>query len=622
MKYVLAFLLTASLLLSSTASAETTRSDNLSAFARIVGYVQYFHPTDTARTLDWDKFTMAHLESVEAATTPEDLAATLNRLFAPYAPTMRVTVTGETPNLPIPDISAAREVRQWVHVPITNGGNSLRMASPTLARQPIENGDFERSFSLQRTMRLGGYVSMDVPLFDPRDPFVVDLAAGVTLHMPLAVFSDGEQTLPIAPPAPPLPETDDERASYLASTIYAWNMLQHFFVYWDTIEAERGTDWLALLPGVLDEAANATSEYDLYQALQRLAANLHDGHTAVFPDPLQRSEWIERGWLPSNNWLPFTWDLIEGQLTITSVFEGSPLALGDVVLAVDGVTPADHIAEQRLYQAGVNEYAAYRILGDWLNVSESVTLTVQRYGSDTEETVVVAPSDDNLSQRVDYWHREPRPETFAHLGQGIYYLDLTRLEDLDFNQNARVIEANARALIVDMRGYPNGRSAIRTLGAIAGRNLSSAPFLIGVTVEPDHRNFLFEDITSDRWITAEDYDFPEDVIFLTNSNGAISYAESIMGIVEGYELGPILGSRTAGANGNVVILYLPNGFRISFTSLMVKRFDGSPLMTVGVQPTQPLERTRAGVAAGRDEWLEAAFTQLGGEALIRMNDSE
>lgn len=37
------------------------------------------------------------------------------------------------------------------------------------------------------------------------------------------------------------------------------------------------------------------------------------------------------------------------------------------------------------------------------------------------------------------------------------------------------------------------------------------------------------------------------------------------------------------------------------------KFDGSPLFTVGVTPTVPARRTRAGVAAGRDELLERAF---------------
>ena len=40
------------------------------------------------------------------------------------------------------------------------------------------------------------------------------------------------------------------------------------------------------------------------------------------------------------------------------------------------------------------------------------------------------------------------------------------------------------------------------------------------------------------------------IAFLTDGR-AISYAESIMGIVEHYKMGEIVGSTTAGTNGNV-----------------------------------------------------------------------
>lgn len=620
---LLLMLLTSALISSASHAAATTPTDNLVAFARTVGYVRYFHPSDAVRETDWDAFTLAHLATVEAATTPADLAQTLNTLFTPYAPTLRLAVTGESVDLNLPDIADASTVLQWVHVPLTNGERNLRPLRPTLIQQPISAGDFARTYAYRRTLQLGGFIEMDVPVHDPRQPYVVDLAGGVTLHLPLAVFSDGERSLPLTDmeslPALPPTDTADARTEHLANTITAWNYFQHFFTYWEAVEELRGTDWLALLLPALDEAAAATSDYEWYQSLQRLTANLHDGHTTVFPPPELHSEWIERGWVANDALLPFTWDIVEDQLVITNVFEGSPLAVGDIVLAVDGVAPADHIAEQRQYLSPVNEYAHYRILNDWLSVRqrESIALTVQRVGAETSEIVDVAPSDQTLTNLPDFQTREPRPETLDTLDDGIMYLDLTRVADVDFNEYARAIEANAQGLVVDMRGYPNGRAAIRTLGAIAGRDLSSAPFLVGLTVEPDHRDFLFFDITPDNWVQRAAYDFPEPrrVAFITNSNGAISYAESIMGIVEGHQLGQIVGSRTAGANGNVAIVYLPNGFRITFTSLMVTKFDGAPLMTVGILPTLPVERTLAGVAAGRDELLEAAFTAVGGETL-------
>jgi len=92
-------------------------------------------------------------------------------------------------------------------------------------------------------------------------------------------------------------------------------------------------------------------------------------------------------------------------------------------------------------------------------------------------------------------------------------------------------------------------------------------------------------------------------VVLTNGQ-AISYAESTMGIIEAYKLAEIVGSTTAGTNGNVNPITLPGGYHISWTGMKVLKHDGSRRHGVGIAPTIPVERTRAGVAAGRDEVLE------------------
>jgi C-terminal processing protease CtpA/Prc len=81
----------------------------------------------------------------------------------------------------------------------------------------------------------------------------------------------------------------------------------------------------------------------------------------------------------------------------------------------------------------------------------------------------------------------------------------------------------------------------------------------------------------------------------------------MMGIVEAYRLGEIVGQPTAGTNGNVNSFELPGGYSIGWTGMRVLKHDGSRHHGVGILPTVPAERTRAGVAAGRDELLEKAI---------------
>ena len=83
-----------------------------------------------------------------------------------------------------------------------------------------------------------------------------------------------------------------------------------------------------------------------------------------------------------------------------------------------------------------------------------------------------------------------------------------------------------------------------------------------------------------------------------------------MGIVEAYHLGEIVGEPTAGTNGNVNQVALPGGYAFAFTGMKVLKHDGSRHHLVGILPTIPVHRTLAGIAAGRDELLEAAMAAV------------
>lgn len=73
------------------------------------------------------------------------------------------------------------------------------------------------------------------------------------------------------------------------------------------------------------------------------------------------------------------------------------------------------------------------------------------------------------------------------------------------------------------------------------------------------------------------------------------------------------GAPTAGANGNVRPVLLPGGYALQFTGLKVTNYDGTQYRGRGIRPHVPIERTIAGVVAGRDEVLERALEHVGGQ---------
>ncbi|MFL5241745.1 MAG: hypothetical protein ACJ8FY_06525 [Gemmataceae bacterium] len=93
---------------------------NLTAFARLLAYVRFFHPSDASAATDWGRFAVGHVEAVEAARSPDELATCLTELFAPLAPTLRTYVTGKAPPAvaepAAPSEGAAVRLLAWRHL--------------------------------------------------------------------------------------------------------------------------------------------------------------------------------------------------------------------------------------------------------------------------------------------------------------------------------------------------------------------------------------------------------------------------------------------------------------------------------------------------------------------------
>src|ERR1051325_190854 len=91
---------------------------NLHAFARLYGLVRWFHPSDAAAAIDWDRFAVDGVRQVIDAPDVRALRERLTELFAAVAPTMYIAGPGEplrdAPALH-PNSFAGLDVIAWQH---------------------------------------------------------------------------------------------------------------------------------------------------------------------------------------------------------------------------------------------------------------------------------------------------------------------------------------------------------------------------------------------------------------------------------------------------------------------------------------------------------------------------
>ena len=199
---------------------------------------------------------------------------------------------------------------------------------------------------------------------------------------------------------------------------------------------------------------------------------------------------------------------------------------------------------------------------------------------------------------------EPRPENFSELGDGIVYVDITRMTNEQFAEQRDRLAA-AQGLVFDIRGYP--RNSPAWLAHLLDETGRSAKFLLPTITAPD-APFDYPEDGGWGFEPAEPH-FSAPAVFLTDKR-AISYSESVLGTVRQNFLGPIVGSATAGANGNIARFDLPGGYQIIFTGMKVINRDGTQHHLIGVEPDVTILPTIAGIREGRDEVLERGLVEL------------
>lgn len=64
--------------------------ENLTSFAKLYGYIKYFHPSDESSSIDWDKFSVLGVNKIKNVKNDSELLYALKELFTPIAPTLQI----------------------------------------------------------------------------------------------------------------------------------------------------------------------------------------------------------------------------------------------------------------------------------------------------------------------------------------------------------------------------------------------------------------------------------------------------------------------------------------------------------------------------------------------------
>lgn len=562
--------------------SQAQKVENIKTFAKLYGYVRYFHPSDEAAKMNWNSFALYGCQQVENCSSPDELVKILNILFTPIAPSIKVYKTNEKLSFDVNTI-LPKEIKNYKQIYWQHFG--------------LNDSSFKKS--VYKSIRINRTDSPALFDFHPQigECTYKEIGNELSCIVPLCLYgnkkytypqSDSEELKKLTSIISKMDLTAKDKSLHLANLVITYNVLQHFYPYFDVVK----TNWSESFNTALNECYASESVIEYFNTLKKFTAQLKDGHVRVFL----------KG--DSNLFMPaIKWELIEKKLVITKVLSDSiQIPIGSVVEKINGLSSNDYLATfTEIISAATKSSFNHRL------ASESLI----GYKKDSLELLITKPDGKQdkikLSRYLkasDYRNQiknKTQVKLLSASPKTIYInIDEASMDDIN-NVMPQLKEASA--IICDLRGYPNSNHAfIQHL--LKADDTASSWMRTPKIIYPDYQVSGF---SNHSWkLTTKQPHLNAKIIFIIDGT-AISYAESFMGFIEGYKLATIVGEPTAGTNGNVNTVYLLGGYQFRFTGMKVVRHNGKQQHGVGILPDVYVEKTIKGIIEGKDEFLDKAL---------------
>ena len=392
------------------------------------------------------------------------------------------------------------------------------------------------------------------------------------------------------------PATPDAGLRLLSLYRY-WNMIEYFFPYRYAI----GEDWQKVLPEFIPQFAAARTDEQYRLAALAIIARIHDTHANVYGSDKILAAY--KGTL----YAPVQVRFVEGQAVVTDYFHetlgpATGLQKGDVVLAVDGAKVTDLIKARQSLTPASNEPTQLRNMARDLlrGNTDKVTLLVRRAGRDFPVTIGRVPAA-QLNLALNNGTPDPKAPFWKLLPDNVGYLSLGTIKQAELPEAMAKLK-NTKGLVIDIRNYPAEFVVFSLTKYLSAKPV---PFVRFSEPHPTYPGmFLRTPVLSVPGTKEASY--AGKVVILVNelSQSQSEYTTMALRAVPGAK---VVGSTTAGADGNVSTIMLPGNITTMISGLGVYYPADGETQRVGIVPDVVATPTIAGIREGRDEVLERAM---------------
>ncbi len=385
-------------------------------------------------------------------------------------------------------------------------------------------------------------------------------------------------------------------AGYRLLSLYRyWNMIYYFFPYKHLMDH----DWNKKLKEYLPIFINAQDELSYELAALQLIGDIQDTHANIWEGADKLQQW--RG----ANYAPFHVRFIEDQLVVTDYYDEAlakeaGLKIGDVITKINSRSIKEIVQQQTRYYPASNHAARLRDMSIDLLRSNAEEIEIEyhsTYAKTRNKRLRLYPSD---RLNIFHWYPKRQGKSYRMLAGNIGYITLQTIRDADIDA-IKYNFKDTKGIIIDIRNYP-ATFVPFSLGSYFVAK--PTPFVKCTNGNVDNAGeFTF---TKNLEIPRQRETYRGKLVVLVNELAQSQAEYTAMAFRAGTNT-TIIGSTTAGADGNVSAIMLPGGLRTAISGIGVYYPDGKETQRIGIVPDIEVKPSIEGIRNGKDELLEAAI---------------
>jgi C-terminal processing protease CtpA/Prc len=383
----------------------------------------------------------------------------------------------------------------------------------------------------------------------------------------------------------------------LLSLYRYWNMINYFFPYKHVIDK----NWNSCLIEYIPKFIEAKNELEYELAAIQIIAEVKDTHANLWGGTNNKMH-EQRGW----NFPLFHLKFIENKLVINVFFDDEKakttgLELGDIITHINAKSVDSLVKNMCKFYPASNQPTRLRDISFDILRSTNSTLdaTISRNGKNFDKTLYLYHKKD-IKGYYSWYKIEKDKPSFKILDNNIGYITLKNITQNDVKTIKEELK-NTKGIIVDIRNYPSAFMPY-SLGRFFTSKVS--PFVKLTKGSIDYPGeFIFAKESS---IHPANEFFKGKVVILVNEVTQSQGEYTAMAFRAGDNV-TIIGSTTAGADGNTSKIYLPGGLMTMISGIGIYYPDGSETQRVGIIPDVEVLPTIEGIKQDRDEVLEKAI---------------